>query len=333
MNLKYEFLDDPSKRIGDSDFAQLMADAFDVTPDKFLGKYAIKHLKNPFGCSYAGLVFDGDKLVGMNFFLRWQFAKRNRILDAVQSCDTAIHPDYWGKGIFSKLQNLCMENIPPSIIRYGFPNSNSAPGFSKLGWTAVKNFRKSTYVLHPLSFFGRRLLPKDHDFVDELQHDNVFTKHAPLAERFLNRASEINTQWETNRSYALYEWKMSMNRSMNITSIRQGGEIVALICYDTAKLRRHPEYRLFAISDLAFEKKSIGLSELSNELHGLWRDLQIAECSRYTNLDRKKAGFYGQTFSRSATLIFHPDFGWPEDLTIDQFLQDSNVTIFDHDNG
>lgn len=331
MSLKYEFVENPAKLVSAQDFANLMGVAFGESPDRFTEFYKQKHLDNPFGPSYAGLVFHGEKLVGMNFFMRWQFAKGKSVLDAVQSCDTAVHPDHWGKGIFSKIQNLCMENISSNVIRYGFPNYNSAPGFKKLGWITAHGFRKSASVCRRVAFITRRVLQRNHEFSKEPRTENALLICPQIADYFYKEIENAKQLWETRRTQALYDWRLSMNESLNIGSITRNGEIVALIAYEIGALKNHPGYRLCSIVDIDFDNQAIDAGKLLSKMRSLWKKLRISECSYHTNLSKKKCNFYRETYSRPAALIFHPGFGWSEELTLEQFMTDSNVTSFDSD--
>ena len=68
----------------------------------------------------------------------------DRDLLAGQSGDTMTHPDHRGRGLFTKLGRATYDDARGSGIDFvfGFPNSNSYPGFVKhLGWTHVRTMR------------------------------------------------------------------------------------------------------------------------------------------------------------------------------------------------
>lgn len=99
-----------------------------------------KHIDNPFGVSPVLLAFDGDKLVGLRAFMRWQWQHAGNILPAFRAVDTGTHPDYRGKGIFSRLTKQLVaelkESEQPSFI-YNTPNDKSKPGYLKMGWEVL----------------------------------------------------------------------------------------------------------------------------------------------------------------------------------------------------
>jgi predicted N-acetyltransferase YhbS len=101
--------------------------------------YAWKHEQNVFGPSLQLVAVDGDVLVGFRAFMRWRFEHRGRIVDAVRAVDTATHPDYQGRGIFTRLTLHGLEQLREQGISfvYNTPNDQSRPGYLKMGWQAV----------------------------------------------------------------------------------------------------------------------------------------------------------------------------------------------------
>ncbi|WP_224999064.1 GNAT family N-acetyltransferase [Cesiribacter sp. SM1] len=99
-----------------------------------------KHINNPFGESPVLLAFDGEKLIGLRAFMRWQWQYKGKVLPAFRAVDTGTHPDYRGKGIFSRLTKQLIaelkESEPPSFI-YNTPNNASKPGYLKMGWQVL----------------------------------------------------------------------------------------------------------------------------------------------------------------------------------------------------
>ena len=95
-----------------------------------------KHLDNPFGASPVMLAWEGDELIGMRVFLRWQFLRGGRVVNAYRAVDTATHPAHRGKGIFTALTMHMLSHLeagPPALI-FNTPNASSKPGYLKMGW-------------------------------------------------------------------------------------------------------------------------------------------------------------------------------------------------------
>jgi GNAT superfamily N-acetyltransferase len=98
-----------------------------------------KHVENPFGESPTLLAFAGDQLVGLRVFMRWKWRAAGTDVPAVRAVDTATHPDWQGKGIFSRLTRALLETMRQEGVAFVFntPNERSRPGYLKMGWLDV----------------------------------------------------------------------------------------------------------------------------------------------------------------------------------------------------
>lgn len=123
------------------------------------GFFEWKHDRNPFGVSPAWVAVspggqsargdedrgDEGQIVGLRVFLRWEFdapvsptTPTGRIT-AVRAVDTATHPDWQGKGIFTKLTLGALDELKGDGLDVVFntPNDQSRPGYLKMGWQTV----------------------------------------------------------------------------------------------------------------------------------------------------------------------------------------------------
>jgi len=99
-----------------------------------------KHAQSPFGESPAWIAVAGDRVVGFRTFLRWQFEGRDgRIRHAVRAVDTATSPAFQGRGIFRRLTMTAVEALAAEGVDFVFntPNTNSRPGYLRMGWSDV----------------------------------------------------------------------------------------------------------------------------------------------------------------------------------------------------
>lgn len=101
--------------------------------------FAWKHAENPFGPSPMWLAHSDDRLVGVRVFLRWRFRQGEQRFAAVRAVDTATHPDWQGKGIFRTLTLGALPDLRELGTDFVFntPNSQSRPGYLKMGWGQV----------------------------------------------------------------------------------------------------------------------------------------------------------------------------------------------------
>jgi len=121
--------------------------------------FAWKHDDNPFGASPAWVAVAPDgALVGLRVFLRWRFrAPGGEVIEAVRAVDTATHPDWQGRGIFTRLTLGALPEIGEGGVGVVFntPNDQSRPGYLKMGWQPVGRVPVAVRLRSPLS--ARRL--------------------------------------------------------------------------------------------------------------------------------------------------------------------------------
>jgi len=99
-----------------------------------------KHVLNPFGSSPCLVAEAGDDVVGVRVFMRWKWRSGATDHLAVRAVDTATHPDWRRRGIFSRLTRALLERCEQRGVAFVFntPNSRSRPGYLKMGWQEVE---------------------------------------------------------------------------------------------------------------------------------------------------------------------------------------------------
>ncbi len=115
-----------------------------------------KHYDNPSnGSLIFGLFLDG-LLVGMNAYLPATYELNGKQIKTLQSCESCVHPNYQGKGIWGAIVKHAVEYIfaeSPYELILGFPNyKNSYPGFQKMGWVTLHNMSNYIMVNNPKAF-------------------------------------------------------------------------------------------------------------------------------------------------------------------------------------
>ena len=87
-------------------------------------------------------IYDEDRLVAFNGFIRHAVQRAGATGIAYQSCMTATHKDYGGRGYFSAIIKYAQNDLKArgGAFIFGFPNHNSGPIFvKKLGFTISEN--------------------------------------------------------------------------------------------------------------------------------------------------------------------------------------------------
>jgi len=109
-------------------------------------KPEIDYLEKNIFCEESSLrslvlgAFEGKKLVGCNAFIANDFKLNGREISCFQSCWSATHPNFQGRGIFISIQNEAKKILTDlgAILIYGLPNDQSHPIFiSKLDFFEI----------------------------------------------------------------------------------------------------------------------------------------------------------------------------------------------------
>lgn len=112
-----------------------------------------KHLRNPFGRSYALVAEHDGRVVGFRTFMRWRFVIDGLAVRAVRAVDTATHPEHQGQGIFRRLTLAALEDLRTDTdLVFNTPNAKSLPGYLKMGWERVGEVPIRVRIRRPLRF-------------------------------------------------------------------------------------------------------------------------------------------------------------------------------------
>jgi GNAT superfamily N-acetyltransferase len=115
--------------------------------------FAWKHLDNPFGRSFMLVAESEGRVVGLRAFMRWTFSAGGREVKAVRAVDTATHPDYQGRGIFSQLTTRALDDLRREAqFVFNTPNEKSKPGYLKMGWQVTGDLPIAVKLRRPLRF-------------------------------------------------------------------------------------------------------------------------------------------------------------------------------------
>src|SRR5690554_5723295 len=125
----------PLGQVEPDEAAQLLSLCMDSEHD--VRGWLWKHHANPFGPSLGAAAYSQTgELVGLRAFMQWRLKNANRTFQAVRAVDTAVHPEFQRRGLFSRLTRTALEELAQKNIDLVFntPNHRSGPGYQKLGW-------------------------------------------------------------------------------------------------------------------------------------------------------------------------------------------------------
>lgn len=98
-----------------------------------------KFRDNPYGESILACAEENGVIAGCVGYGIQPFSLNGKMLNAVLSFETFVHPDFQGQGLFTKLIKLAEIILRELNIDFilNFPNSNSLKGFLKNGWVQM----------------------------------------------------------------------------------------------------------------------------------------------------------------------------------------------------
>jgi GNAT superfamily N-acetyltransferase len=176
-----------------------------------------RFLDTPFGLAPTVVADDGEKLAGSYTIWPTMLNIGGEIVRGGQSMDTMTHPDYRGKGLFTRLAIACFDQLREEGYEalYGFPNENSYPGFIKrLNWDHVGDVPHWNRPITPLedkpaplpalSRIGTRVVLRTH--VGALQVETAKPDTAAI-DAILSRHTESKDLCRIERNAAWYAWR------------------------------------------------------------------------------------------------------------------------------
>ena len=139
-----------------------------------------KHLNNPFGPSLSLVATFDEEIVGVVFYMRYNFYnKEGEMIKCIRPFDACTSPKMRGKGIFKKLMTKGLERYKNDYqILLANPNSNSHPEFLKLGWKEPRHnyVYKFGFIVSSKLRKGESLnnLPKSENSPDIISTSHLF---------------------------------------------------------------------------------------------------------------------------------------------------------------
>ncbi|MFC6769340.1 GNAT family N-acetyltransferase [Natrinema soli] len=136
-----------------------------------------KFRENPYADHVPILVasIDGDP-VGYRAFFAQEMRIDGTVRTAFQPCDTMVHPDHRGRGLFSRMNERAIERYTagePSFF-FNFPNENSKPGNLSAGWREIGTVPAYYRPQNPVSALEDRIgvAPTSGDGLDRRAADS-----------------------------------------------------------------------------------------------------------------------------------------------------------------
>lgn len=184
-----------------------------------------KFRENPFGPSILTVGDSGGKIVGVDNLWPWEFCYKGRVIKAIQPCDTVVHANYRGNGLFKKMRKYGLteaENRGYSLA-FNFPNENSLPGNRSIGANYLGQIPWCVKILKPFNLVKSKVFEcskKDFNLHDKYEIDT-------------NTIDEIASNYEKDdesitihRVQGFHQWRYASHpsRTYGMINISEGSK-------------------------------------------------------------------------------------------------------------
>ncbi len=231
----------------------LKASLGETSSKKTEAVWRYKHLDNPFGESLVLVAFENDSIIGVRALMRWQWQFGKKVFSTFRAVDTATHPKHQGKGIFKRLTLRAIEIAQERDETFIFntPNTQSLPGYLKMGWEEVNKLRIRVKPANPLNWFdnktGESYKVKNNCNGDQLT--NLVSDY--------NRLKSLENKLFTLKSSKYLSWRYE-NNPVQIYEVRADADF-----YLAGYIKEHSYFKELRITEHIYSDK-LGLKKINN---------------------------------------------------------------------
>lgn len=236
---------DPNDKQIVPQFLQLLRAVFDsgvYNSDWFLWKHR-DSLWGPSIVTYAVDTLDGH-IVALRAFWPWKLVRGGEVILAYQPCDTAVHPDFRRRGLFTRLTKLAIDAAKQrgASVLFNFPNPLSKPGYLKLGWQEIGGMVTLLKPMKPLSI-GFKLIAnkgKIGTFVPDIRVQHRNSHEDVLVEQklcFEDRASRQKDLWMGARTPRMLHWRFQKHPIISYQFVEHEDRVAVVRTGMRGKLR------------------------------------------------------------------------------------------------
>jgi hypothetical protein len=119
-----------------------------------------KYIDNPLsaGMPDVTVAFDGNKIIGARPFLLNELWLGDERLIAAQHCDTMVHRDYRGQGIFNRMGRFALQYLVEHncALSFGFPGPMSRRGFISQGYRKLMDTEILLHMANPINVISSK---------------------------------------------------------------------------------------------------------------------------------------------------------------------------------
>lgn len=249
--------------------------------------WAYKHLENPFGKSIVLVGKENNEIIGVRAFMKWEWTHNNKVFRSLRAVDTATHPSHQGKGVFKRLtlEAIDIAKAEGYHLIFNTPNSQSLPGYLKMGWVKVN---KLNVQIEPVNPFFWHSLKKGVSYVHTIKDSTDEDLSSTL--RIYNQRLNEDKLFFTSKSIGYLNWRYKHNPLQDYEIIQDKDFFVA--CY----VKEHSKFNELRCSEIICRDKS-GIKKALKALRKIAKKMGVQIISSHVleerNSLRQINGFYG----------------------------------------
>ncbi len=164
------------------------------------------YIDNPNGSPIVSLYFDKDKLVGHYAVIPVKFIFNQKNINAVLSMTTMVDIAYRRSGVFIGQANDVYQRASQLGYKFvfGFPNTNSAPGFrKKLNWVLEKNLYVATFSYDELQLIEKKNY-SDAIYFNIYDKENLEWRLSKPNQEYFKKSNNILKKFENKFDIVFY---------------------------------------------------------------------------------------------------------------------------------
>lgn len=266
-----------------------------------------KFLDNPYGRALLTVAEADNKVIAVNNLWPWEFNFRGSVLRALQPCDSAVHPDFRGKGLFKKmrLHGIQMALQDNYDLFFNFPNEMSLNAYLSLGWHYLGKIRWWIKILKPFAVISSEYSEvKSHpeklngiDDIDIGRFNAIIDKSVSydgyIQTNYLKEFAEWRYLSHPNREYGMVHVENKGKGLLAIYTINLKGKSREMVVVDIIGSK---EYLLPLMNKVisTAKRKKIGMIALMNN-------------SRFQTSELFRLGFVPKKTKNMVTLPLKPE--------------------------
>jgi hypothetical protein len=192
--------------------------------------------------------------------MQWEWRSKTKSYRTIRAVDTATHPAHQGKGIFKKLTLEQLERCKQEGISFVFntPNSQSMPGYLKMGWQVQGKMPLKIQAISPLSTALRIALKKKPLSVPA----NSASSWDSVLSAFKDRLPFAPDTLHTPYSEAYVRWRYAGNPLFPYSFITDNKNY--LLIY---RIKEHNRFSEFRITDIYIFNGAVNIKrEISKQI-------------------------------------------------------------------